>query len=98
MVKYERDYKRQDVVNIAGEVNYPGYYTIETGKTKIGDILAKAGGYTDKADKTKLFISLGIFGFCSIFVSIIQYFVEINSLALIFPWRSSVFLMPFPIR
>ena len=45
-------------------------------------------------DKTKLFISLGIFGFCSIFVSIIQYFVEINSLALIFPWRSSVFLMP----
>ena len=57
MVKYERDYKRQDVVNIAGEVNYPGYYTIETGKTKIGDILAKAGGYTDKADKTKLFIN-----------------------------------------
>ena len=45
-------------------------------------------------DKTKLFISLGIFGFCSIFLSIIQYFVEINSLALIFPWRSSVFLMP----
>ena len=57
MVKYERDYKRQDVVNIAGEVNYPGYYTIETGITKIGDILAKAGGYTDKADKTKLFIN-----------------------------------------
>ena len=45
-------------------------------------------------DKTKLFISLGIFGFCSIFLSIIQYFVEINSLALVFPWRSSVFLMP----
>ena len=57
MVKYERDYKRQDVVNITGEVNYPGYYTIETGETKIGDILAKAGGYTNKADKTKLFIN-----------------------------------------
>ena len=45
-------------------------------------------------DKTKLFISLGIFGLCSIILSTIQYFVEINSLALIFPWRSSVFLMP----
>ena len=45
-------------------------------------------------DKTKLFISLGILGFCSIFLSIIQYFLQNNSLALIFPWRSSVFLMP----
>ncbi len=45
-------------------------------------------------DKKKLFISLGVFGFCSIFLSIIQYFLEINSLALIFPWRSSVFLIP----
>ena len=45
-------------------------------------------------NKTKLFISLAIFGCCSILLSIIQYFLEMNSLALIFPWRSSVFLMP----
>lgn len=45
-------------------------------------------------DKTKFFISLGILGFCSIFLSVIQYFLQNNGLALLFPWRSSVFLMP----
>ena len=45
-------------------------------------------------NKIKLFIPLGIFGFCSIILSIIQFFLQINSLALIFPWRSSVFLIP----
>ena len=45
-------------------------------------------------NKKKLFIPLGIFGLCSIILSSIQYFLQINSLALTFPWRSSVFLMP----
>jgi hypothetical protein len=37
---------------------------------------------------------LSIFGFCSILLSIIQFFLDLDSLALIFPWRSSVFLVP----
>ena len=45
-------------------------------------------------NKKKLFIPLGIFGLCPTILSTIQYFLEIDSLALIFPWRSSVFLMP----
>ena len=45
-------------------------------------------------NKKKLFIPLGIFGLCSIILSSIQYFLQINSLALTFPWRSSVILMP----
>ena len=42
-------------------------------------------------NKKKLFIPLGIFGLCSIILSSVQYFLQINSLALTFPWRSSVF-------
>ena len=42
----------------------------------------------------KIFIPLSVvFGF-SFSLSIIQYFIASNSLALAFPWRSSVFLMP----
>ena len=35
-----------------------------------------------------------IFGICPILLSLIQYFYNINSLALAFPWRSSVFITP----
>jgi protein involved in polysaccharide export with SLBB domain len=57
MIRYEKDYKRQDVVYILGEVKYPGVYAIKVGNTTIGQVLEKAGGYTSKADKTKLFIN-----------------------------------------
>jgi hypothetical protein len=42
----------------------------------------------------KFFIFFLIFGLCSIFLSIIQYFLDSHSLALAFPWRSSVFIAP----
>ena len=45
-------------------------------------------------NKKKILIPLSIFGFCSILLSIIQFFLDLDSLALIFPWRSSVFLVP----
>jgi len=32
-----------------GEVKYPGKYTIELGKTRISDIIARAGGFDDNA-------------------------------------------------
>jgi len=57
MIRYEQDYKRQDIVYVRGEVKYPGAYSINIGDTKIGDVLEKAGGYTNNADKTKLFIN-----------------------------------------
>lgn len=45
----------------------------------------------------RIFIPLGIFGFFSISLTLIQYLTEIDSLALTFPWRASVFLMPLSI-
>lgn len=57
MIRYEQDYKRQDIIYVKGEVKYPGVYAIDVGNTKIGEVLEKAGGYTSKADKTKLFIN-----------------------------------------
>ena len=42
----------------------------------------------------KIFIPLTIFGFSSILLSILQFLTESNTLALAFPWRASVFLMP----
>ena len=42
----------------------------------------------------KMFIPIAFFGFISILLSIFQFFFENNTLALAFPWRSSVFLMP----
>ena len=42
----------------------------------------------------RFFIFFLIFGTCPILLSLIQYFYHINSLALAFPWRSSVFITP----
>ncbi|MDC2985418.1 hypothetical protein OAY24_01760 [Candidatus Pelagibacter sp.] len=42
----------------------------------------------------RFFIFFLIFGTCPILLSLIQYFYNINSLALAFPWRSSVFITP----
>ncbi len=42
----------------------------------------------------KFFVIFGIFGFCSIILSFIQFFLVNNSLALAFPWRASVFIIP----
>ena len=42
----------------------------------------------------RFFIFFLIFGMCSILLSLIQYFLDINSLALAFPWRTSVFIAP----
>lgn len=56
MVRYEQDYKRQDVVYITGEVHYPGVYAIDKTST-LGNILKKAGGFTKKADASKISIT-----------------------------------------
>ena len=45
-------------------------------------------------NKRYFFIPFLIFGICPILLSLFQYFLNINSLALAFPWRSSVFITP----
>tara|TARA_B100000579_G_scaffold231100_1_gene189361 strand:- start:5505 stop:6983 length:1479 start_codon:yes stop_codon:yes gene_type:complete len=42
----------------------------------------------------RFLVLFSIFGFCSIFLSVFQYFLDNNSLALTFPWRTSVFIVP----
>ncbi len=42
----------------------------------------------------QIFIPLAIFGFFSIFLTLIQFITESHSLAFSFPWRASVFLVP----
>ena len=57
MIRYDQEYKRQDIVYITGEVKYPGVYAIEPGETTIGEALQKVGGFTSRADQTKLIIN-----------------------------------------
>ena len=45
-------------------------------------------------NNNRFFIFFTIFGLCPIFLSLTQYLININSLALAFPWRSSVFIAP----
>ena len=57
MVQYAKQYKRQEIVYITGEVVHPGVYSILPGQTTIGNILAKANGYTDRSDSSKITIN-----------------------------------------
>ena len=57
LVRYYRDYKRQDLVKIFGEVKYPGVYSIQVGKTTFEDVIQKAGGYATKADSLRIIIN-----------------------------------------
>jgi protein involved in polysaccharide export with SLBB domain len=41
-------------VKVAGEVRYPGTYTLKSTSERLSDILARAGGLTDKADPQAL--------------------------------------------
>lgn len=53
-IRIKRDYKRQDLVTVDGEVNYPGTYSIEPNVTTIGDLIHNCGGLTSKADLSKI--------------------------------------------
>lgn len=48
-VGYQPDYRKHRSVTITGEVNYPGVYSIRDDKTKLVEIIGKAGGLTEKA-------------------------------------------------
>ncbi len=57
MVQYNNNHNRREQIQITGEVKYPGTYSIDYDSTTIRDILDRSGGYTDKADKSKLYIN-----------------------------------------
>ena len=48
-------YKRQ--VSIEGEINNPGFHSIDIGSTTVKDLIVIAGGYTDFADVKKIIIN-----------------------------------------
>lgn len=47
------DWRPKPVVVLRGAVKYPGFYAIEKGKTRLLDILRRAGGITEDAFLTK---------------------------------------------
>lgn len=51
-VKKMENWRTPSYVKVLGEVKYPGKYTIELGKTRISDIMARAGGFNDNAYET----------------------------------------------
>jgi len=57
MIRYSQEFKRQDVVYILGEVLYPGVYSMNPGVTTVEEILLKAGGFTSRANQTKMMIN-----------------------------------------
>jgi len=57
IVRYKKDYKRQDIVTIQGEVKFPGRYSIDTGLTTIGDVIERAGGYSSRSDVSKISVN-----------------------------------------
>lgn len=56
-IRKKRDYKRQDIIIVDGEVNFPGIYTFDLGKTAVKDILEKCGGLTEKGDYNQIIIN-----------------------------------------
>lgn len=48
-IKKQENWRSPSYVKVLGEVKYPGKYTIELGKTRISDIIARAGGFNDNA-------------------------------------------------
>lgn len=43
-VRTAPDYKRQQVITVDGEVNFPGRYVIPSNTVRLSDVIAKAGG------------------------------------------------------
>ena len=57
MVPYFDNENPHNVVEIIGEVKYPGSYPIIAGETTINDIIYEAGGFLPNADSSKIFIN-----------------------------------------
>lgn len=52
IIRTNPGYKTQVLVKVEGEVLYPGTYVLNTKEDKVSDIIKRAGGLTEQADKT----------------------------------------------
>ena len=50
------EFHRKEGVVVSGEVEFPGGYAIENGKTTLNDVLVESGGPTEKADLQNAFL------------------------------------------
>ena len=57
MVPYFDNENPHNIVEILGEVKYPGSYPIITGATTINDIIIEAGGFLPNADSSKIYVN-----------------------------------------
>ena len=57
LVRVKKEYKRQTLVTISGEVRYPGEYSIDKNIKTVQDVLKLAGGYTDRADRNRIILN-----------------------------------------
>jgi protein involved in polysaccharide export with SLBB domain len=57
MVPYSYNKDPHNIVEIIGEINYPGTYPIVAGKTTINDIINAAGGFLSSADTSRIYIN-----------------------------------------
>ncbi len=57
MVPYFDNKNTHTIVEIIGEIKYPGNYPIISGKTTINDIINEAGGILPNADSSKIYLN-----------------------------------------
>jgi protein involved in polysaccharide export with SLBB domain len=55
-VRRNPGYSEQQRVNVSGEVNYPGSYTIQSKKEHVSDLLRRSGGLTSQAYPGGIFL------------------------------------------
>ncbi len=57
MIPYFDNETPHKIVEIVGEIKYPGNYPIILGKTTINDIIKEAGGFLPNADSSKIYLN-----------------------------------------
>ena len=56
MIKENNFKYRQSIVNIVGEIKYPGPYQVDYGKTSLKELIDFAGGFTRFADSSRILL------------------------------------------
>ena len=54
MIPFSNYKKRNDIIEITGEIKFPGTYSIVPGETTLGDLIDISGGFTEIADTNKV--------------------------------------------
>lgn len=57
MVPFANYKKPNNIIKVTGEIKFPGVYSITPGKTTLGDLITLSGGFTNKADTTKILLN-----------------------------------------